>query len=86
MQNSVALHALTVTFSGRGQFLHRQSHWLRQFGLNFVYILFKQWLFQGSIMDVWNNVLSDDVVVAVDNVDDDVLIVVILTLMLKMIT
>ena len=27
-------------------------------------------------MDVGNNVLSDDVVVAVDNVDDDVLIVV----------
>ena len=82
----MALHALTVSFSGRGQFLHRQSHWLCRFGLNFVFNLFKQWLFQGSIMDVGNNVLSDDVVVAVDNVDDDVLIVVILTLMLKMIT
>ena len=64
----MALHALTVSFSGRGQFLLRHSHWLRQFGLNFVYILFKQWLFQGSIMDVGNNVFFDDVVVAVDNV------------------
>ena len=64
----MALHALTVSFSGRGQFLHRQSHWLCRFGLNFVFILFKQCLFQGSIMDVGNNVLSDDVVVAVDNV------------------